>query len=59
MKNRETTVKLRGDVVSNISEMQSIMEAQHGLVLTKQQIIHQAIKYALGHTSIKHGGKVS
>ena len=55
----ETQVKLRGDVVTNIAEMQDLLEATLGVRLSKSQVIANAVKYALSNTSIPHRGKVS
>lgn len=59
----ETSVKLRGDVVGQISELQDAFREKHGMKLTKQQVLQGAVQYALDNmkasVSVPHRGKVS
>lgn len=57
----ETSVKLRGEIVDQIGQLQDVFRKQHGMKLTKQQVLQGAVQYALDNmkTAIPHHGKVS
>tara|TARA_R100001129_G_scaffold185923_1_gene175729 strand:+ start:1395 stop:1592 length:198 start_codon:yes stop_codon:yes gene_type:complete len=62
--NLETSVKLRGEVVGQIVELQDAFRKKHGMKLTKQQVLQGAVQYALDNMKKKaepvpHLGKVS